>query len=204
MTEETRETRDEPVADEPRLSDEERHRRMREGVNNLLSGLLGIEPPPPPEVKARQDLREAVDHDECHRTCQMATLVLTRADGKDVLITTTFLRDDVPVEQMESLEGYVTEVARPALLPDERLTIFLSDFSPAFFAEHATRKLEITDLAEHVAGLRTEASRQAAIAKYEMCQECDKVPCEGRVMEPPEGYDPDKGRQVHADCDHTH
>jgi len=204
MTEETNETHEEQADEEPRLSEDERRRRMRAGIDNLLSGLLGIEPPPPPEVTAQRELREAVDNDECHRTAKMANLILTRADGTDVLITTTFLRDDVPVEQMESMESYVNEVARPALLPDERLTIFLTDFSPAFFREHATKTLEISDLADHVAGLRTEVERQRDIALYELCQGCDKVPCEGRVTEPPDGYDPDEAKKAASDCGHAH
>ena len=183
-TQDTPEERDERE-DGPELSHEERDHRVREGITNLLSGLLGIEPPPPPEVEARRELQEAVANEENWRNCQMATMVIVTAEGKEVLVTTTFLRDEIPLDQMESLESYLNEVARPALQQDQRIVIRTHEFTPEFFAQHCTGAFDTDGFSEHVATLRVKADAAARARKFKECEACPDEDCEDRETESP-------------------
>jgi hypothetical protein len=144
--------------------------------------------------KDRQSFREAIDGGEGGLPMQLASLIVTGTDGKQLLVATTVIQPygeayDRGVESaLEGLDDFVSTIILPVLKPDERATIRLHTFDAAFFAQNATEAIEGPALAARVRAFREEQERQEVLKKFRKCCACDDTDCERRITEPPPGH----------------
>lgn len=150
-------------------------------------------------VEKQAEFRSSIDAGRLP-TFRLASAVLTRSDGKEVLISSGVLDDpEDDFEVLGPLNAYLTEVILPVLRPDERMTVRVHEFTAGDLIAHAGQVFDGASLSAHVRSMIALHERQAAIRKFHQCRACNVMGCHKRVHEPPEGYDPDSAADIHPD-----
>jgi hypothetical protein len=181
------------------------HQRRHQHTEGLFDALMAAMGDPEAEKRKeaekeeeierdRQVTRTAIDSGEEDHPMQVITLIVTRTDGKQLLVASTVIppfRDGAVERTLADLNIFLSSVVLSALRPDERATVRVHTFDAEFLSQHATETIEGPALAARVRAFEAEQERQEALKKYRKCCACDDQDCKRRITEPPANVAPE-------------